>query len=100
MDLICSTYEEFNQYKSEPKARLEEGEEETAERSFEAIKIKHVDEEKWEKFIGYFQKAFTAAPGPFQGDLENPDYKEILEQLRSFNPEDHPAPEKKAADQE
>lgn len=49
-------------------------------------KVKSFDETKYNLIVGIFEKAFRDNQPPFLGDLENENYKLILQKLREFVP--------------
>jgi len=52
-----------------------------------------VNPEKFARNSEIFSKAFKEGQPPFAGDLENEEYKGILDELRAFNLADHPVEE-------
>ena len=51
--------------------------------------ISEVDDEKFDQITSIFDQAFKEGKAPFQGDLENETYKEILAKIREFQPDQH-----------
>lgn len=52
--------------------------------SEEIIRKDELDEEKYDKTLGLFERSFKENLPPFAGDLENETYKSILAKFRSY----------------
>ena len=53
-------------------------EKETGETELVTEKVSSIDNEKYNYYIGVFEKAFKEGQPPYAGDLENEQYKQIL----------------------
>lgn len=65
----------------------EEGEEAPAEpkKEIQVVTQKVVNDERFTHWSSIFGKAFKDGQAPYAGDLENEDYKQILEAFRAFD---------------
>jgi hypothetical protein len=65
--------------------------EETGQEEMTIVKetVNEIDNDKFDSVMGYFEKAFRDGTPPFQGDLDNENYKGFIAKMREFVPDDH-----------